>query len=808
MKQKIKVGTRQSKLALIQTNLVVEKLKKAWPEMTIEVVPMSTKGDQILNRSLASFGGKGVFTKELEIALLDGTIDLAVHSAKDMPMEFPKGLMLGAVLEREDPADILVTMDGTKISDMKAGSIIGTSSLRRELQIKKLNPNVKIQVLRGNVLTRLSKLEDGEYDGIILASAGLKRLDIEEYPKTKYHMERLLSDTFLPAPGQGILAVECREGDEEVRTLLNAIHSSDGAEMLDAERSFLSILNGGCNAPAGAYCRRENGMLVMDGMYAKDGVHPKYKKIRMEQQRQIETSEQLGAELAKQLNIGKVYLIGAGPGDERLLTIRAKELIKKADVIVYDNLISPSILQDTKKESEWIYAGKRSSNHHLPQEETNQILWQKAKEGKMVVRLKGGDPFIFGRGGEEALELLEQGVNFEIVPGISSCYSVPAYAGIPVTDRRYASSFHVITGHEQEGRDSERVNYEVLAKEEGTLIFLMGVKQLDSICSKLIAYGKSKDTEVAIISKGTTREQNVLVGTLNTLPLLAKEQGVETPAIIVVGHVVSFAKQLSWFDGNAHFKKRVLLTGTDTWIASAKQKVEKFGAKAIPFSLIAVEKEQAGMELIKKGLPTFDWIVFTSRNGVDLFFDSFKELGKDIRELAKYKFAVIGSGTADALLSHGIHADFIPQQFSSMDMAKEWIPTLKKEESVLLLRAKEGSQELAKALQKAGIRYEDVPLYHIVAQEKKKEELNRLIKHVDYVVLASGSVAKVFAGMTKESRKSQEEQPYQLLSIGPVTTKVAKEWGLHVDKTANQYCMEGILELLREEQRGKDQREE
>ena len=258
-------------------------------------------------------------------------------------------------------------------------------------------------------------------------------------------METLLSERFLPAPGQGILAIECRENDEEVLAILETIHSKEGAEMLFAERAYLQTLNGGCNAPAGAYCRRENGKLVMEAMYAKDGIHTKYAKQQLEvkpfdsegdvDNKKSHTdsfAKQLGKNLAEQVNIGKVYLVGAGAGDEGLLTVKARELLQKADVIVYDSLISTSILQETKVDSEWIYAGKRSNNHHLPQEETNQILWKKAKEGKMVVRLKGGDPFIFGRGAEEALELLEHGVDFEIVPGVSSCYSVPAYAGVPV----------------------------------------------------------------------------------------------------------------------------------------------------------------------------------------------------------------------------------------------------------------------------------------------------------------------------------------------------------------------------------------
>lgn len=816
MKQTLRIGTRESKLALLQTDIVVKKLKECIPQLTIEVIPMSTKGDQILNRSLASFGGKGVFTKELEVALLDKSIDIAVHSAKDMPMEFPKGLQMGAVLEREDPSDVLVTMDGTKIADMKEGSVIGTSSLRRELQIKQQNEGVQIRVLRGNVQTRLSKLESGQYDGIILARAGLNRLGVEAYPKTKYHMETLLSERFLPAPGQGILAIECRENDEEVLAILETIHSKEGAEMLFAERAYLQTLNGGCNAPAGAYCRRENGKLVMEAMYTKDGIHTKYAKQELEvesfdsegdvdsQKSHTDSfAKQLGKNLAEQVNIGKVYLVGAGAGDEGLLTVKARDLLQKADVIVYDSLISTSILQETKVDSEWIYAGKRSNNHHLPQEETNEILWKKAKEGKMVVRLKGGDPFIFGRGAEEALELLEHGVDFEIVSGVSSCYSVPAYAGVPVTDRRYASSFHVITGQEQVGRAVDRVNYEVLAKEEGTLIFLMGVKRLEEICNTLIQYGKDKNTPAGIFSKGTTRQQKFLTGTLETLPKIVKEKGIAMPAIIVIGHVVSFSEQLQWMKGNAHFKKRVLLTGTKLWCEKAKEKIEQFGAQAIPFSLIRVEEEKEEIlrplfqrQEEKKGIEKFEWIVFTSRNGVELFFEQWKKYRRDIRELAKFKFAVIGSGTADTLREYGIEADFVPQKFSSEDMAKEWVKTLSKEERVLLLRAKEGSMALPKALKEASIIYEDIPLYHIVGEEKKREELNRVLKEVDYVAIASGSAGRVFANMIEEGEK--EEISYQILSIGKETTKTCENAGLTVHKTANIYSIDGILELLRE----------
>lgn len=791
----IRIGTRKSQLALLQTQIAVEKIKQVAPEIEIEIVPMTTKGDQLLNRSLASFGGKGVFTKELEVDLLSGKIDLAVHSAKDLPLVLPKGLTIGAVLEREDPSDILVTMNGTKAKDLPIGSVIGTSSLRRELQIKQINPELKIKMLRGNVQTRLDKLKSGEYDGIILAAAGLKRLGILPYPNSEYSMETLLFEQFLPAPAQGILAIECREKDlqekNEIAQIMKVIHHEEAYQMLQAERNYLAGIGGGCNAPAAAWCRKENGKWKISAMYAQDGIKMQYYTLEGSK-----NPEQLGQQAAKKLKVGKVYLVGAGAGNEELLTKRAEQLVKQADVIVYDSLIATSILQNTKENSKWIYAGKRASNHHLKQEEIIKILIEEAKKGQMVVRLKGGDPFIFGRGAEEAIALVEAKIPFEIVSGVSSCYSVPAYAGIPVTDRKSASSFHVITGHEQAG--GSRINYEILAKEEGTLIFLMGVHQMGEICRQLMQFGKDPMTPVAVISEGTTNRQKTLVATLKTLEEKAKETRIKTPAIIVVGEVVKWTESLQWFYGNRYFSKRVLLTGTPMWTELGKEKLKELGAMPVLFSLIRTEcsgKEQLQQLLLTGDYKKFKWFVFTSRNGVRYFFENWKECGMDLRNLYGIKFAVIGRGTAKTLKEYGIIADFVPKVFTSTAMAEEWIPTLEKEESVLLLRAKEGSKALPTALRERNIPYLDLDLYQIVPEYKKTEELKRILSDIDYVVLASGSAARVFAEMTEKEKFGN----YKVLSIGPETTKVAENAGISVYQTAKTYSIDGILDLLRSE---------
>ena len=504
-KKKIRIGTRKSQLAMVQTEIVADRIRNAFKEIQIEIVPISTKGDENLHRSLASFGGKGVFTRELEEAMREGRIDLAVHSAKDLPMDLPKGLCIGAALGRGDVRDVLVTVTGTEVKKLEPGSVIGTSSLRRELQIMKINPYVKVRMLRGNVQTRLNRLKAGDYDGIILAAAGLERLGCLK--EEGLHYEYLDTSCFLPAAGQGILAVEAREN--EWREVLEQINSKEAYCMLEAERSFLRKIGGGCNAPAAAYSRIEDGRIIMDAMYAKDGKNIRY----FSETADIEDNIRLAERIAQELNKGKVYLVGAGPGDSDLITRKGLECIKKADVIVYDSLAADSLLNEGRDDAELIYAGKRASNHHMPQEEMNLLLIEKAMEGKEVVRLKGGDPFIFGRGSEEARALRAEGIEFEIIPGISSSHSVPAYAGIPVTHRGIASSFHVITGHESEGKKESALNYSILAKEEGTLVFMMGLKHLPGIVRQLIENGKPEDTPAAVIQEGTTARQKKASGT-------------------------------------------------------------------------------------------------------------------------------------------------------------------------------------------------------------------------------------------------------------------------------------------------------
>ncbi len=788
MQELIRIGSRKSKLALVQTEIVKKKIEASFPGIRVEIVEMSTKGDELLDRSLTSFGGKGVFTKELEEALLDKEIDLAVHSAKDMPMEFPEGLGIGAVLPRGPVEDVLVTCDGTGLQDLKPGSVVGTGSLRRELQIKAVNPLVRIRMIRGNVLTRLRKLSEGQFDAIVLAAAGLDRLELSD--SNTYHYEKLDCSVCLPAAGQAILAVESRKG--HLKEVLEAIHDSEAAVSLYAERAFLSAIGGSCNAPAAACSWLEGDVLHMEALFAPDGRHMKRTAGSRKTGLQTEEAEALGRELAAELCKGKVWLVGAGPGDRNLVTQRCLSCIREADAVVYDSLATDALLNEARRDAELIYAGKRASSHHLRQEETNALLIRMAKEGKRVVRLKGGDPFIFGRGAEEAQELLEAGIEYEIVPGVSSCYGAPAYAGIPVTHRDYASSFHVITGHEGSHKEKNVLDYATLAKEEGTLVFLMGLKNLPHIAASLIGHGKDPNTPAAVIQEGTTGRQKVAEGTLQDIAEKAEHAGIRTPAITVVGETVSLREALAWYGTGALAGVRVLVTGTEKMARQQCRVLEAEGAEVISFSLIYTEPLiTEAFQAAMGELDRYSWAVFTSSNGVDIFFDCLLESGKDIRCLAGLKFAVIGEGTKKALAAKGIRADFVPTRYSSRDLSREWVPTLTEGDQVLLLRAEEASEELNRALREAGIRYQALSVYHTAVDMRKSEELNRILPQVDYVTFASASAVKAFAAMTDGGNMKAKA-----VCIGPVTEKAAEAAGIRVHRSAVEYTAEGIRDVL------------
>ena len=815
MKKTVRIGTRKSLLALVQTEIVKNALLRAFPETEIEIVKIDTKGDQLLDRSLAAFGGKGVFTVELEAELLSGAIDIAVHSAKDMPMRFPEGLGIGAVLARADARDTFVSLDGTKLAELTPGSVVGTSSLRRELQIKAMNPQVQVKMLRGNVQTRLRRLKEGRYDGIILAAAGIERLEYEK--EEGFYYEYLEPETFLPAAGQGILAVESRTDDAEMANMLAAIHDAEAACQLAAERAFLTTIGGSCNAPAAAYCRREDGRFVMDAMFVKDGVHLRRAHLEADAAQEMSgqvdetgrgigtvdaaqrVAARLGRDIAREVNKGIVYLVGAGPGDEDLITRKALQVLREADVVVYDSLASSSLLNEVRDDAELIFAGKRSSHHFKKQYETNQLLIDLAKEGKNVVRLKGGDPYIFGRGGEEGQELRAAGVDFVVVPGVSSSYSVPAYCGIPVTHRDYASSFHVITGHEGSHKNGATVlDYGTLAREEGTLIFLMGLKNLLNIVQSLIENGKDPETPAGVLQEGTTARQKMAVGTLSTIVDVVKREGIKTPAITVVGDVVRLAEELSWYGGRPLSGKRVLVTGSRSMVERLSPLLKEEGAEAISFSLIRTEPmETPAFAQAMEEIDSYTWIVLTSANGVECFFERLKMMRKDIRDFQGVHFAVIGDGTKKALESHGIYSELIPTAYSSKDMAAAMVPHMKPEDRVLLLRAEEANAVLPEALEAAGIAHTCVSLYHTVIDTRKADELSRLIPTVDYVTFASSSAVRAFVSMADDL----ENVPARYISIGPVTTKTAEKAGLHVDRTAAVYTAQGIVDTIIEDVR-------
>ncbi|WP_302337587.1 uroporphyrinogen-III C-methyltransferase [uncultured Ruminococcus sp.] len=487
---------------------------------------------------------------------------------------------------------------------------------------------------------------------------------------------------------------------------------------------------------------------------------------------------------------GMVFLVGAGPGDPLLLTERGKQCLQTADAVVYDALASASVLNLTRPDCDLIFAGKTAGLHHKKQSETNLLLVELAQQGKKVVRLKGGDPFVFGRGGEEAQMLRKHGVPFAIVPGVSSCYSVPAYAGIPVTHRDHASSFHVITGHRKASRQEES-DGAALAKLEGTLAFLMSLGNLPRIADTLIQGGKSPGTPAAVIEQGTTARQRVVTAPLAHIAQAAQDAGLHTPAMTVVGDVVSLRQELQWQERGALYGKKVLLTGTPDYVQKAALPLRKHGAEAAEVSLIYPQEPQEGtFSAIPWG--DYTWLVLTSANGVELFFAGLQRDGVDLRQLLHLHFAVIGKGTAQALARHGIFADCIPPQFHSGSLAEALIPQLTAQDKVLLLRAENGSEVLSQRLEQAGVCFRTVPFYAVKSDWRKKQLLLAELKTADYVFLASSSAARTFAEMIAG------EDPYaaQVISIGDATTHTAESFGIPVAKTAKQSDIDGMLQCI------------
>ncbi|HLE81918.1 MAG TPA: uroporphyrinogen-III C-methyltransferase, partial [Dehalococcoidia bacterium] len=413
---------------------------------------------------------------------------------------------------------------------------------------------------------------------------------------------------------------------------------------------------------------------------------------------------------------GKVYLIGAGPGDPGLITMKGVECLRRAQVVVYDRLVNPHLLRYVPHDAEVIYAGKAAGDHVLSQEEINMLLLEKAQEGKIVVRLKGGDPFVFGRGGEEIEPLVEAGIPFEVVPGITSAIAATAYAGIPVTHRGYTSSFAVITGHEDPTKASSSVDWEKLATGAGTLIFLMGVENLPLIVQQLTACGRRPDTPIALVRWGTWPQQKTVSGTLQNIVQRAADADLGPPAVIIVGEVVQLRDRLRWFDNRPLFGKRVLVTRSRDQASQLSELLTTFGADALEAPAIEIqEPEDYGpLDAALRGLPQYGWVVFTSVNGVGACFRRLQVIGKDARAFAATKLAAVGSATAASLEQHGITPDFVPDRYLTQEVATGLAQRGIAGARVLLPRTDLMGEDLAGALSAHGAQVDQVIAYRTV----------------------------------------------------------------------------------------------
>ena len=762
-----RIGTRGSKLALVQAGLVRARLEAAYPDDKFETVVISTRGDRETTRPIAAIGDNALFTREIEAALLDGRIDLAVHSMKDLPAECPPGLTFARAWTREDPRDVLVARDGIRsLDDLPPGATVATGSPRRDFLLRQMRPDLNIVGIRGNVDTRLRKLfeprsDEPRLDAIVLAAAGLKRLGLDS------HILQYLSvEQMLPAANQGQLAIELRADDAELKAKVDALGDATADAVACAERAFLQEIGADCHVPVGALSEARDGKVRLRCVFARDtGSAGAFADVEADEP--VTAARVAAREVRRQL-AGTVTLVGAGPGDPGLITVRGLEAIREADVIVYDRLVSEELLKAAKPGCELIYAGKASGKHALHQWEINALLAKKALAHDRVVRLKGGDPFVFGRGGEEMAYLTERGVRCTVVPGVSSAIAVPASVGIPVTHRGVAQGFEVVTAH---AKDDEPVDIDFLRllDPKRTYVFLMGLGRLAEISASYVAAGKPRETPAAVVSSGTLPEARCVTGTLADIAAKAAAASLASPAVLIVGEVVKLRGRL----GFPLAGKRCLVPEIGESRSRLATLLRGLGAEV---DVLTVGRIVAIPDVIvPEALEDVTWLALTSRNGL-LPFD--ETLVREVKRRG-IRIAVIGRATAAEASDRGLEADFVAAGPTGAAMTEEFARRLGPADVVLHPTA-EGVPPALGALVATCV-YRPVAVYR---NEAVPIEGSVDLGRYDAAFFTCGSSARrVMARAIGKTR---------CLAIGPATAATLRELGVAEVATAEEPSSESL----------------
>ena len=777
------IGTRGSKLALWQAEFVRRRLTEAYPAHRFAIQVIQTKGDQVQDVPLHQIGGRGLFCKEIEQAILRGEVHLGVHSMKDMPACPPAGLTFTRLWTREDCRDALILRTAHSLAELPAGAVIGTGSPRRALQLKALRPDLQTVNIRGNVDTRLRKMEEQQLDGLVLAAAGLKRLGLAERI-TQY----LDPAEMLPAPAQGVLALEVRADNEGLIQLLDGLSDPVSDRTGQTERAFLREIQADCTSPVGAYCTLEGDVLHLRAVFGRtNGTTLYYGEASGTDGETV--AQTVALQIRRQM-AGTVYLVGGGPGDPELLTVKGQRLIQAADCLVYDRLSSPRLLELAKPGCEKIYVGKENHHHTLAQSEINRLLVKKALEYQTVVRLKGGDVYVFGRGGEEGRWLREKGIPFQVVSGVTSAIAGLAAAGIPITHRGVATGFQVYTAHDRRDKLTN-LNFPALAESRDTLVFLMGLSKLGEIVQGLMAAGKDPQTPVGVISNATTPQQRTCTGTLSTIvERVQATPGIVSPALIVVGDVVSLRSQLNVWEERPLFGRRYLLpyivTGTPSALASS---LEELGAQVMEVPVGQIT--HLSPRFTREELEGYDWLLFTSRNGVEGFFHALEQSGLDARALWKSKLAVIGAQTKKALAAHHLQADLMPGRFDSDALTQALAEQVTAHSRILYLCAQEREHTMENALAQlctvvACPVYENTP--------RALPSLTALGPVDGTLFTCASSARRTLAAL--EQAHGDLSQLGTLFSIGPKCSQALKALGVPSLSQAKKSTYQGLLEAV------------